>query len=224
MLLLPSLGAYADWSRTTNQKENSLNLHQNVHSNNTSNNAKKLPILAKLGVTLLFSLILLTASMSFNHNTSQAATVHINSQKQLVTVAKVAELKSLHTSARTNEHKSLAIPVSFKVQKPLAATTPATVTPATTDVASIIHQVFGVYANQAMNIAMCESSMNPAATNSYAIGNSHAEGLFQILYPSTWYGTSEAQASPYDATANTKAAYEIFVRDGYSWREWECRP
>ena len=207
-----------------------MNLRHNVRSNN----APKLTVLAKLGVALFFSLILVTALISFNQNRSMAATVRVNSKDQLVTIAKVAEIKSLDISARINEHKLLTIPASFKTQRHLAVatpaaitpavTTPAAVTPAATNVAGIIHQVFGAYANQAMNIAMCESSMNPAATNSYAIGNSHAAGLFQILYPSTWYGTSESGLSPYDATANTKAAHEIFVRDGYSWREWQCRP
>lgn len=91
------------------------------------------------------------------------------------------------------------------------------------DMISIIRQTFGPYSDQAIRIARCESTFNPNATNSYAIGNSHAAGLFQILYPSTWYGTSQAHNSPYDASANAKAAYEIFQRDGYSWREWECK-
>ena len=55
-------------------------------------------------------------------------------------------------------------------------------------------------------------------------GNSHASGVFQILYPSTWDGTSYAAQSPFDYNANIHAAFEIFSRDGYSWREWECKP
>jgi hypothetical protein len=91
-------------------------------------------------------------------------------------------------------------------------------------VQTIIQDVFGPDAPAAMNIAWCESSNNPNAVNSTAIGNSHAEGLFQILYPSTWYTTSQTGNSPFDARANTLAAYEIFVRDGHSWREWACQP
>lgn len=87
-----------------------------------------------------------------------------------------------------------------------------------------IQQVFGVYANSALRIAMAESSMNPNAYNSISVGGSHAEGLFQILYPSTWNTTSQARNNPYDSTANIKAAYEIFVRDGFSWREWATAP
>ncbi|EFH86562.1 transglycosylase SLT domain-containing protein [Ktedonobacter racemifer] len=95
---------------------------------------------------------------------------------------------------------------------------------ANADVVSMIRQVFGPHANQAINIARCESHFNPNATNTQPIGNSHAAGVFQILYPSTWNGTPMAGSSPYDAYANIKAAYHIFQRDGYSWYEWQCQP
>ena len=94
----------------------------------------------------------------------------------------------------------------------------------TSYIASIIQANFGGYAGQAMNIARCESGYNPAAVNSEAIGGSHAEGLFQILYPSTWSTTSSRGASPFDPSANAHAAHEIFQRDGNSWREWQCQP
>jgi LysM repeat protein len=87
-------------------------------------------------------------------------------------------------------------------------------------VTSMIEQVFGPYAAGALNVARCESGLNPGATNPY----SNAAGVFQILYPSTWDGTSEAGASPYNAMSNILAAHDIFVRDGYSWREWTCQP
>jgi hypothetical protein len=88
----------------------------------------------------------------------------------------------------------------------------------------MIDQVFGSYAAGAINVATCESGLNPGASNTISIGGSHAAGVFQILYPSTWAGTSEAGNSPYDAWSNIVAAHEIFVRDGYSWREWTCQP
>ena len=96
--------------------------------------------------------------------------------------------------------------------------------PNSADIPSMINQVFGAYGPQAVRVATCESSLNPNVTNSESIGNSRAAGLFQILYPSTWYGTSQAGSSPYDAHANIVAAHDIFVRDGYSWREWVCQP
>ncbi len=82
---------------------------------------------------------------------------------------------------------------------------------------SMITRAFGPYTPGALNIARCESGLNPAAYNPY----SGASGLFQII-PGTWAGTSEARYSPFNAQANIAAAHEIFVRDGYSWREWAC--
>jgi hypothetical protein len=87
-----------------------------------------------------------------------------------------------------------------------------------------ITAVFGSYAPGAINIARCESGFDPNSRNVIAIGGSHASGVFQILYPSTWNTTSYKGYSPFDADANIHAAYEIFRRDGYSWREWACRP
>ncbi len=84
-------------------------------------------------------------------------------------------------------------------------------------VASMIYQVFGSYGAAAVNVATCESGLNPGAYNS-----SGASGVFQIM-PGTWAGTSEAGQSPFNAYANILAAHEIFVRDGYSWREWTCK-
>jgi outer membrane biosynthesis protein TonB len=107
------------------------------------------------------------------------------------------------------------------VQQPVETPSPTT---GSTSVEGIIDEVFGQYAAGAKQIAICESGLNPNAFNSTSIGGSNAAGLFQILYPSTWNTTSQAGASPYDARANATAAYEIFVRDGYSWREWSCQP
>jgi hypothetical protein len=94
----------------------------------------------------------------------------------------------------------------------------------TGSVQSMIEQVFGGYASGALNVARCESGFNPNAWNGIAIGGSHASGVFQILYPSTWDGTSYRNDSPYNAWDNINAAHEIFMRDGNSWREWACRP
>ena len=99
----------------------------------------------------------------------------------------------------------------------------ATPPPGGGSIVSMIDQVFGADAPTAVQIATCESGLNPNAYNPTSIGGSHAAGLFQILYPSTWYTTPEAGLSPYDAMANIQAAHSIFVRDGYSWREWTCQ-
>jgi hypothetical protein len=87
-----------------------------------------------------------------------------------------------------------------------------------------ISSVFGAYAQGALNVARCESGFDPNAVNPYAVGNSHAQGVFQILYPSTWDTTSYAGDSPFNAYDNIHAAYQIFSRDGDSWREWACQP
>lgn len=83
----------------------------------------------------------------------------------------------------------------------------------------MIHQVFGRYGDQAVRVAMCESSMNPNAYN----GILGAAGLFQII-PGTFASTSYAGQSVYNPETNIRAAYEIFARDGYSWSEWACKP
>jgi hypothetical protein len=96
--------------------------------------------------------------------------------------------------------------------------------PGTQAVINEIVSVFGAYSQGALNVARCESGYNSNAYNPYAIGNSHAEGVFQILYPSTWDSTAYANYSPYDANFNIHAAYQIFARDGDSWQEWACQP
>ncbi|MFI5275076.1 MAG: hypothetical protein ACHQ4H_18760, partial [Ktedonobacterales bacterium] len=101
---------------------------------------------------------------------------------------------------------------------------PAGVNPGQQAVINDIVAIFGSNASSAIAVARCESGFDPNARNPYAIGNSHAEGVFQILYPSTWQGTSYASSSPYNYDANIRAAHQIFARDGYTWREWACQP
>ncbi len=101
---------------------------------------------------------------------------------------------------------------------------PAGANPGQQAIINEISAVFGPYAQGALAVSHCESGYDPNAWNSYPILNSHASGVFQILYPSTWNTTSYAADSPFDAEANINAAYQIFKRDGYSWREWECQP
>ncbi len=82
-------------------------------------------------------------------------------------------------------------------------------------VINMITSIFGAYGTQAAEIAAAESSLNSTAINA----SSGASGLFQIM-PATFKSTSYANGDILDATTNIKAAYEIFKRDGYSWREW----
>ena len=115
-------------------------------------------------------------------------------------------------------------PTQQPVSTPQPVVTPAPTGGNSGSVAAMIDQVFGAYAPAAIRVATCESGLNPNAYNATSIGGSHAAGVFQILYPSTWYTTPQGAAglSPYNAMANIEAAYSIFVRDGYSWREWSC--
>jgi Transglycosylase-like domain len=87
----------------------------------------------------------------------------------------------------------------------------------TSSVKQMILNTFGTYGEQALRIAQCESGLNAVAVNP----SSMATGVFQFL-PSTWATTSYAKQDPKDAKANIAAAYEVFKRDGFSWREWEC--
>jgi hypothetical protein len=136
--------------------------------------------------------------------------------------------KRVPKSARHNPAPNGATRIIPPSPTPISTFTPTptpTSTPAPTGqagVIALIEQVFGPYAQGALQVANCESGYNPDAYNPTSINGSHAEGVFQILYPSTWDTTSESASSPFDASANIHAAYEIFARDGYNWHEWSC--
>src|SRR5205085_2232178 len=114
--------------------------------------------------------------------------------------------------------QQLCIPASQKVSSGGGSST------GESSVADMISRIFGPHAPGALRVARCESGLNPRSYNPVSIGGSHAVGVFQILYPGTWMGTSQSAKSPYDPMANILAAHSIFVRDGYSWREWACQP
>jgi Transglycosylase-like domain len=105
------------------------------------------------------------------------------------------------------------------VQQVAAAPAAVGGNPGTQAIVNEILAVFGPNGNAALNVARCESGLNPNAYNR----SSGASGLFQFL-ASTWAGTSYAGQSPFNASANIHAAYQVFTRDGYSWREWTCKP
>ena len=116
-------------------------------------------------------------------------------------------------------------PTPTPTPKPKPQFSPPTgVNPGQQTIINDIIAVFGGYSSGALAVAKCESGYDPNARNPYAIGNSHAEGVFQILYPSTWDTTSYSGYSPYNYDANIHAAHQIFARDGDTWREWQCQP
>jgi len=151
-------------------------------------------------------------------------TIQISSGRQSCTV----ELSSTHLRTLTVRW---AKPIKT-VPRPVIKPTPVVPTPVNpgpvnpvpggSSVTAMIEQVFGGYASAALAVARCESGLNPSAYNPISIGGSHAEGVFQILYPSTWDTTPESASSPYNALANIEAAHAIFARDGYNWHEWSC--
>lgn len=85
---------------------------------------------------------------------------------------------------------------------------------------SIVERHFGAAAGQAMRIAECESSLNPAAVS---VTDDH--GLFQINAPSHRGQFERVTGRPwsavYDAEANT--IYAKWLYDQQGWSPWACR-
>jgi hypothetical protein len=129
-----------------------------------------------------------------------------------------------HATTHASAKKSSNVTRSSTVHHTSAPTNVGAANPGQQAVVNEIRAVFGPYSAGALNIARCESGFNPSAHNRTPVGGAHAAGVFQILDTSTWRTTSYAGQSPYNAYANIHAAYQIFQRDGYSWREWQCRP
>jgi hypothetical protein len=130
-------------------------------------------------------------------------------------------------TASTTTHASTKKSSNVAKSAPVHTSAPSHVGAANPGQQAVINEikaVFGPYSAGALNIARCESGFNPSAYNHTPVAGAHAAGVFQILDTSTWRSTSYAGQSPYNAYANIHAAYQIFQRDGYSWREWQCRP
>jgi len=74
----------------------------------------------------------------------------------------------------------------------------------------------------AIAIADCESDFNPNAVNPQPVvlnnGVNHASGVFQMLMP--LHQSRLDGASPFDAEANIRAAYGLWLEQGWNpWRE-----
>lgn len=156
---------------------------------------------------------------------SMVVTAILISALTLSTPLGQAAALSVDGPARAYTNVTPWLPTPTPKPKPaLTFRPPAGANPGQQAVINDIIAVFGPYAQGALAVSRCESGYDPNAWNSYPILNSHASGVFQILYPSTWNTTSYASSSPFNADANIHAAYQIFRRDGYSWREWQCQP
>jgi hypothetical protein len=75
-----------------------------------------------------------------------------------------------------------------------------------------IRAVFGRYADQALEVAWCESRLTTTAQNGQYLG------LFQM-------GSSERRLFGHGTTAYAQslAAHRYFVRSGRDWSPWSCR-
>lgn len=76
-------------------------------------------------------------------------------------------------------------------------------------------RAYGTNEGEMLQVARCESNLDPFATNGrYA-------GLFQEG-PGFWSATPFASLSRFDPLANALAAASVVRSQG--WRQWSCRP
>ena len=98
----------------------------------------------------------------------------------------------------------------LRLRRRLQAARPA-VAPAGPEAA--IRYVFGVYADQALRVAGCESGLSVYARNG------QYQGLFQMgEHERAIYGNAA------DAVGQAQAAYRYFVASGRDWSPWSCKP
>jgi hypothetical protein len=98
----------------------------------------------------------------------------------------------------------------LRLRRRLQAARPA-VAPAGPEAA--IRYVFGPYADQAIDVARCESHLSTRAHNG------QYQGLFQMgAHERAVYGDSST------ALGQAQAAYRYFVASGRDWSPWSCKP
>jgi fused signal recognition particle receptor len=101
----------------------------------------------------------------------------------------------------------------------LAAQQAATSTAPAGSVEEIIHRWFGASGAKAVQVARCESGLNPGAVS--AGGGNH--GLFQInnVHRGTFESvTGQPWSAVYSAEANTRFAHWLWSQQG--WGPWAC--
>jgi len=126
----------------------------------------------------------------------------------------------LQKQLETQFSKLVAQVVAARLQSPAPSQTPLSLDPGSVGaIQQIILDAFaplGAAAQSwALRVAKCESNYNPYAVNR----SSGASGLFQFL-PSTWAGSPYHASSPFDPTANAKAAAWLYQRSGPG--QWVC--
>jgi len=78
------------------------------------------------------------------------------------------------------------------------------------EIPKIIYAVFGAYGAKAVDVASCESGLNPYAVNE----SSGAAGLFQLM-PFHWF----QKFDPFDPWANSRYAFQL-SSGGTNWSAW----
>jgi hypothetical protein len=79
--------------------------------------------------------------------------------------------------------------------------------------AAVIRSVFGVYGDQAVSVASCESGLRTWAANGQYLG------LFQM---GEWERATYGHGP--DALTQSTSAYAYFADTGYDWSPWSCKP
>ena len=104
-------------------------------------------------------------------------------------------------------------PVYSSTVTPSGYVAPSSGVGASAGVSGIICDVFGPYCSEAISVATCESTLNPAAVNGQYLG------LFQMgEYARSQYGHGS------DAYTQSVAAYGYFRDTGFTWSPWACKP
>lgn len=90
------------------------------------------------------------------------------------------------------------------------------------DIVAYVKQVFGKDSDKALQLLSCENhALNPKAVNGWnnTPAGSLDKGLFQI---NNHWQKIDNDAFLFDYKVNTQLAYNIFSRDGYSFKLWTC--
>ena len=90
-----------------------------------------------------------------------------------------------------------------------------------TEIEADIRAVFGEHAEKALKVLSCENaSLNPKAVNhNKDAAHSTDYGVFQIN--DHWQGVSNTHFLT-DPSINVRMAWNIYKRDGYSFKLWTC--
>lgn len=134
-------------------------------------------------------------------------------------------MPTTHVQAQDVKIVSPLVKQSVKYVTPTVTPSPAPTVVSTNDnpsytrIAAEIKRVFGPDTPKAMKLLSCEnSSLNPSITNTNA-GGSIDYGVFQI---NNYWQKINNEAFLKDYTINIRIAYNIYTRDGDTFKLWTC--